>query len=55
MHENYYSCTQLKTLTICIQVEVVLIAELLRSTGKEYIIFCKEVLKTGDLWTWRPS
>lgn len=55
VNDNYNSCTQLKTLTVFIQVKVVLIAELLWSTGKEYIIFCKEVLKTGDLWKWRPG
>lgn len=44
---------QNEILTIFIQVKVVLITELLRSTGKEYIIFCKEVLKTSDLWRQR--
>lgn len=35
--------------TILIQVEIILIAELLRATSKEYIVVSKEVLKAGDL------
>ena len=38
-----------RRLTGFIQVEVILIAELLGATGKEYIIVPKEVLEAGNL------
>lgn len=38
-----------RTLTIFIQVEVILITKLLRATGDEYVIVPKKVLEAGDL------
>lgn len=37
------------TLTTFIQVEIILIAELLGATSKEYIVFPEKVLKAGNL------
>lgn len=48
-HKTLKKSRKKKEPTILIQVEIILIAELLRATSKEYIVVSKEVLKAGDL------